>query len=41
MTIDGIIQNAAAMLASDYHASDTAVSEKTEGSQAEISLFIF
>ncbi len=28
MTIDGIIQNAAAMLASDYHASDTAVSEK-------------
>ena len=28
MTIDGIIQNAAAMRASDYHASDTAVSEK-------------
>lgn len=28
MTIDGIIQNAAAMLASEYHASDTAVSEK-------------
>ena len=27
MTIDGIIQNAAAMLASDYHASDTAGSE--------------
>ena len=28
MTIDGIIQNSAAMLAADYQSSDTSVSEE-------------